>query len=93
VAFVAYSGTNNIVTYTVDPILGSLTLLNDRAVQLRVRVKAIDMVMDASGSYLYLLSQGDGTITGFTINANGSLTKITTVTGLPTVGTWGMAGY
>ncbi|GAB1692823.1 lactonase family protein [Krasilnikovia sp. M28-CT-15] len=39
--------------------------------------------MAASGSYLYVQNPGTGQINGYRANANGTLTPVTTVTGLP----------
>jgi 6-phosphogluconolactonase len=90
VAYVSNAHTNTISSYSIDSN-GTVSLINKAAASLGTLVKAIDMATDSSGSYLYILTQKNGTITGFTINSDASLTQITTVTGLPTTATWGLA--
>ncbi len=90
VAYVANAITNAISSYSIQAD-GTVSLMNPVAAQFAASVKLIDMSLDSSGSYLYALTQKTGTITGFAINPDGSLTKITEGTGLPTKGTWGLA--
>jgi 6-phosphogluconolactonase len=91
VAYVSNASSNTISSYSIDSTNGTVNLINKAAASLGTLVKAIDMATDSSGSYLYILTQKNGTITGFTINSDASLTQITTVTGLPTTATWGLA--
>jgi 6-phosphogluconolactonase len=91
VAYVSNASSNTISSYSIDSTNGTVSLINEAAASLGTLVKAIDMATDSSGNYLYILTQKNGTITGFTINSDASLTQITTVTGLPTTATWGLA--
>lgn len=43
----------------------------------------IDMALSRNSRFLYSLNSGDGTISGFRVRADGSLTPIGGVTGLP----------
>lgn len=92
VAYVSNAVTDQISSYTIGSN-GSLTLANGRAAKLPFNSKAIDMVMDPSGTYLYVLTQANGTITGYTIKASGGLSQVTSISGLPHRGTWGLTGY
>jgi 6-phosphogluconolactonase len=90
VAYVSNASSNTISSYSIASD-GTVSLISKAAASLGTLVKAIDMATDSSGSYLYILTQKNGTITGFTINSDASLTNITSVTGLPTTATWGLA--
>jgi 6-phosphogluconolactonase len=92
IAYVSNAVTDRIASYTVGSN-GSLTLANGRAANLAVNSKAIDMVMDSSGTYLYVLTQANGMITGYTIKSTGGLSQVASIGGLPHKGTWGLAGY
>jgi 6-phosphogluconolactonase (cycloisomerase 2 family) len=92
IAYVANASSDQIASYTISRT-GRLRLRNQAAAQLPALSKAVDMAIDSSGSYLYILTQKTGSITGYTINADASLTQITSVNNLPTSGTWGLAGF
>jgi 6-phosphogluconolactonase len=92
IVYVSNAVSDSISSYTVNPD-GTVSLLNPAVVQFAKGLKLLDMALDTSSSHLYVLTQKNGTITGFTINPDASLTQITSVSGLPTSGTWGLAGY
>lgn len=61
---------------------GSLEMLEAQAAQLGVG--AADIALAGDGQFLYALNSVEGTVTGFDIADDGSLTLVTTVGGLPT---------
>ena len=77
-AFSADSGTNTISSYGVSED-GSLALLNAVAATTNV---PLDMAFTADSRFLYVRN-ASGTVTGFQLKADGSLTKVATAAGLP----------
>lgn len=93
-AYITNTSSNSISGFRLTQA-GALSLLNANGItfQLPTPSKPLDMALDSSSSYLYVLNQSGGNITGFRINSTGSLTQITRVGGIPTTGTYGLAGY
>jgi 6-phosphogluconolactonase (cycloisomerase 2 family) len=83
--YVSNTASNNLSSFTVAPD-GTPSLL--AAVAATTNAGPIDMTV--SGRFLYTQTGSAGTIDGFRINADGSLTSIGSVTGLP-VGQEGIA--
>ncbi|MFJ5272694.1 lactonase family protein [Streptomyces sp. NPDC088358] len=52
----------------------------------------IDLAVTKDESFLYVQNATSGTVDGFRVGGNGSLTKVTTVTGLPSFAESGMEG-
>ncbi|WP_405833857.1 lactonase family protein [Streptomyces sp. NBC_01176] len=52
----------------------------------------IDLAVTKDESFLYVQNATSGTVEGFRVGGNGSLTKVTTVTGLPSFAESGMEG-
>lgn len=84
-AFSANSGSKTISSYSVSND-GSLAILNAVAATTNV---PLDMAFSSDGRFLYVRN-ADGTATGFQLEADGSLTPVTTASGLP-VGSQGIA--
>ncbi len=59
---------------------GTLEVLNPRAGQIDFR--AADITLTGGGRYLYALNAAEGTITGWRIGSDGSLTLVATVGGI-----------
>lgn len=68
---------NNILTYTRNAATGQLALAQTTAVSTDPR----GMTIDSTGQFLYVASRSAGAVTGFRINANGTLTVIELVAG------------
>jgi 6-phosphogluconolactonase (cycloisomerase 2 family) len=83
--YVSNTGSNNVSSFTVGAD-GMPTLL--AAVAAPTNMGPIDNTV--SGRYLYVQTGLAGTVDGFRINADGSLTSVGSVTGLP-VGQEGIA--
>ena len=83
--YVSNTGSNNVSSFTVGAD-GTPSLLS--AVAASTNAGPIDLTV--SGRYLYVQTGTTGTIDGFQINGDGSLTAVGSVTGLP-VGQEGIA--
>jgi 6-phosphogluconolactonase (cycloisomerase 2 family) len=72
---------------------GSLTLLNSDGITAALPSGAfpLDDVVSADSNYLYVLAEHLPGVIGFRIQSDGSLEKVTTVTGIPT-SSFGIAG-
>ncbi len=68
---------NNLLTYTRNTTTGLLTLAQTTAVSADPR----GMTIDSTGQFLYLASRASQMLTGFRINANGTLTVVELFTG------------
>jgi 6-phosphogluconolactonase (cycloisomerase 2 family) len=84
-AYSANSASNNISSYAVSED-GSLALLNAAAATTNT---PLDMAFTANNRYLYVRN-GDGTVTGFQLEADGSLTPVASAGGIP-AGSQGIA--
>ena len=77
------NATNTITGYSVAAD-GSLALLNDNGISAYTEENPVDVVITSDGRFLYAVNAGSGTISMFAINtANGSLSSLGSVTGLP----------
>ena len=85
-AYVSNTGSNTISSYRIA-FDGSLTLSAAQAAQ--TGGAPADSALSGDGRLLYVLN-GDGSINGFRVMANGQLMSISTVSGLP-AGTAGLA--
>jgi 6-phosphogluconolactonase (cycloisomerase 2 family) len=77
-AYVANNGQDTISAYSVDATSGALTPLTTPTYPTDEHPE--DLTIDSTGTHLYApvaLGSSNGAIDGFTINADGSLTKIT----------------
>jgi 6-phosphogluconolactonase len=90
-AYAANTGSGTISGYAVTPD-GRLTLLDPDGVTgiTGAGSAPADMTVSENGRFLYARN-GNGTISAFHVNANGSLSALNGVNGLP-VGTTGLAG-
>jgi 6-phosphogluconolactonase (cycloisomerase 2 family) len=88
-AYISDSQSSAISLYSIG-VDGSLTLLAESAA---VVVLPIDMSVTPDG-FLYVLGGGLGRVAAFRINANGSLTSVQSIGGLPAyAGAQGLAAY
>ncbi len=78
--YVSNAGSANLSAYMLNGA-GAPVLMGIAAV---VQAGAIDSVATADGHFLYVQCGGAGTIDAFAVNADGSLTAVETVNGLPT---------
>jgi 6-phosphogluconolactonase len=75
--YVANSGSHDLWAYSIDPASGSLTPIGS---PVAVGNGPISLNVDYSGKFLYCANSGEGTISTFTINADGTLTPSGSVT-------------
>jgi 6-phosphogluconolactonase (cycloisomerase 2 family) len=80
--YVANAGSATITGYRVDPA-GRLALLDPSGVSAHTDAGPIDLAATADGRFLYQHAAGAGAIDEFRVGADGSLTPIGTVSGLP----------
>ena len=62
---------------------GSLALLDAVAASTGTGSAPTDLALSDNSRFLYALNSGNGTISGFRVQADGSLTPVTSATGLP----------
>jgi len=79
--YTANAGSNTITGYAENSA-GQLSLLNADGVTATTDAGPVDLAASADGRYIYQQATGAGVIDEFSVNANGSLTQIGTVTGL-----------
>ncbi len=93
-AFVGNNGSGTISSYMTDSN-GNLTLLNATAGSGLTGPNDLAVARQGNHSYLYALGAGDGTLNGWTINSDGSLTSLgPPISGLPVdAGAQGLASY
>ena len=84
----ANAGSTSLSSYRVDD--GSVSLV--AAVSANTSGGPIDLAASKGGRFLYVQNSGAGTIQGFRVGANGGLTLVTTITGLPAFHNQGMEG-
>jgi 6-phosphogluconolactonase len=93
-----YSYTTNTPSGTISGFKigsdGSLTLLDSNGItaQLPAKSEPLDMTVDATSNYLYVLEQALGAVTAFRIDSDGSLAILGTISGMPKT-VVGLAGY
>jgi hypothetical protein len=80
---VTNTGSASVTGYALSPN-GTLRRLTDDGVSGRTQMNPIDAALAGNSTFLYTLDRGSGAISIFAVNANGSLTKLGTQTGLPT---------
>ncbi len=62
---------------------GSLALLDAVAASTGTGTAPTDLALSDNSGFLYAPNSGNGTISGFRVQADGSLTSVTSATGLP----------
>lgn len=82
------SGT--VSSFNVMPVSGNLNL--SQSVAATAQAGPIDAALSDGSKFLYVLNAGAHSISAFTVQSNGSLTALQTVSGLPT-GANGLAAY
>jgi 6-phosphogluconolactonase (cycloisomerase 2 family) len=80
-AYISNTGSDTLSIVNISRSDGSLTLAN--AAGATTGSKPGDSALTVDGRFLYVLNAGDGSISGYSTNADGSLTGISTATGLP----------
>ncbi|WP_251828643.1 lactonase family protein [Streptomyces sp. ATCC 21386] len=88
------TGNSTVTGYRMDR-RGRLALTNDVGIATPPSVKSqgvIDLAVTEDERFLYVQNAVSGTVDGFRIGRNGSLTKVTTATGLPAFAESGMEG-
>jgi YD repeat-containing protein len=78
--YTANAGSNTITGYA-ENWHGQLSLLNANGVTATTDAGPVDLAVSSDGRYMYQEATGAGVIDEFTVNNNGSLTRIGTVTG------------
>lgn len=81
-AIVSNTGSGTISTYDIDGD-GMLTLANPVAADLGPNSAPRDMALSVNGQLLFVQTEGGVSVAVFRLEANGSLTSIDTVDGLP----------
>lgn len=83
-AYASNTGSGTLSGYRVSRT-GALALLNADGITATTGAasKPIDLALTRGSRFLYSLNSGDGSITGFRVNDDGSLTAVPRVTGLP----------
>ncbi|WP_328436821.1 lactonase family protein [Streptomyces sp. NBC_00444] len=88
------TGNSTVTGYRTDA-RGRLALTNDVGIATPPSARSqgvIDLAVTQDEKFLYVQNAVSGTVDGFRIGRNGSLTKVTTATGLPTFADSGMEG-
>ncbi|MDQ1051002.1 beta-propeller fold lactonase family protein [Streptomyces sp. V4I2] len=88
------TGNSTVTGYRTDR-QGRLALTNDVGIATppsALSQGVIDLAVTEDEKFLYVQNAVSGTVDGFRIGRNGSLTKVTTATGLPTFAASGMEG-
>jgi DNA-binding beta-propeller fold protein YncE len=89
--YAASAGSATITGYRIDPT-GALSLLTPSGVSATTGAGPVDIAASPDGQFLYELAAGAGAIDEFAVHADGSLTSIGTVAGLPADNGSGMEG-
>jgi 6-phosphogluconolactonase (cycloisomerase 2 family) len=82
-AFVSNTANGTISSYFINPMNGSLTLLNAVAANTGMGSAPIDMALSVNSRILFVLLGGTQSVAAFRIGGNGSLMPIDTAGGLP----------
>ncbi|MGW3647791.1 lactonase family protein [Streptomyces sp. NPDC000878] len=88
------TGNSTVTGYRTDRH-GKLALTNDVGIATPPSAMSqgvIDLAVTSDEKFLYVQNALSGTVDGFRVGRNGSLTKVTTVTGLPSFAESGMEG-
>jgi 6-phosphogluconolactonase len=86
--FTTNTASNTLSSYNVHPFSGNISIL--QSVAATTDMGPIDAALTDNSKYLYILNSVSHTISAHAVAANGGLTSLSTVTGLP-VGTNGLA--
>src|SRR5262245_6091037 len=89
-AFVSNTGSGTISSYDLTSNDGTLTLLNSVAGDTGANSAPIDMALNVSSHFLYVIAGGLQSVVSFRVEHDGSLTLIDTAGGLP-LGAQGIA--
>jgi 6-phosphogluconolactonase (cycloisomerase 2 family) len=89
-AFVSNTGSGSISSYRINAETGSLTLLNSAAASTGMGSAPIDIALSVNSRLLFVLVGGTQSVASFRVGANGALTAVNTVGGLP-LGVQGIA--
>jgi 6-phosphogluconolactonase len=89
-AFVSNTASGTISSYFINPVNGSLALLNGTAANTGMGSAPIDMALSVNSRILFVLLAGTQQVAAFRIGGNGSLTLVDTAGGLP-MGAQGIA--
>jgi 6-phosphogluconolactonase (cycloisomerase 2 family) len=89
-AFASNTGSGTISSYRVGPGDGTLTLVNSVAGDTGAGSGSIDMALNNSSRFLYVLAGGSQSLASFRVERNGNLTLIDSDGGLP-LGAQGIA--
>ncbi|MBV8454916.1 MAG: beta-propeller fold lactonase family protein [Deltaproteobacteria bacterium] len=81
-AYTSNTASNTISSYTVSDD-GKLALLKVKAASTGKGSVPIDMALSNNSDFLYVRNGGNGTVSGFRIHADGSLTEVTSAAGVP----------
>jgi 6-phosphogluconolactonase len=82
-AFVSNTGSGTISSYRIGTDVESLTLVNSVAGTTGMGSAPIDMTLNNSSKFLYVLAGGSQSVVSFSVNKDGTLTMIDTDGGLP----------
>jgi 6-phosphogluconolactonase (cycloisomerase 2 family) len=80
--YTANAGSNTISGYRIGAA-GALSLLDPSGVSARTDAGPVDLAASPDGRFLYQEATGAGAVDGYAVAADGSLTSIGTVAGLP----------
>ena len=89
-AFVSNTGSGTISSYDLTSNDGTLTLINSVAGDVGANSAPIDMALNVSSQFLYVLAGGLQSVVSFRVEQDGSLTLLDTDAGLP-LGAQGIA--
>jgi 6-phosphogluconolactonase len=89
-AFVSNTGSGTISSYDLTSNDGTLTLINSVAGDTGITSAPIDMALNVSSQFLYVLAGGLQSVVSFRVEHDGSLTMVDTEGGLP-LGAQGIA--
>jgi 6-phosphogluconolactonase len=82
-AFVSNTASGTISSYFINPMNGSLTLLNPVAANTGTGSAPIDMTLSVNSRILFVHLGGTQSVAAFRIEGNGNLTPVDTAGGLP----------
>jgi 6-phosphogluconolactonase (cycloisomerase 2 family) len=80
-AYISNTGSNTLSILAISRKDGSLSLVNGAGAT--TGSKPGDSALTVDGHFLYVLNAGDGSISGYHTNEDGTLTGISTATGIP----------
>jgi 6-phosphogluconolactonase (cycloisomerase 2 family) len=80
-AYISNTGSNTLSVLAISRKDGSISLVNGAGAT--TGSKPGDSAVTVDGRFLYVRNAGDGSISGYSVNEDGSLTGISTATGIP----------